>query len=152
MAGNLTKTAIDGVGQVDRETYLCDGEFIGFGLRVRPTGSRSSVCLFRPGGGRVAKQQRVTVGSYGTISARDKARKLAGDVARDRGPAETIRNERTTERRAKSTKVEALVPLFIEQNHGARGNRWADEAGRTLTFDAVRKWGQCTLGMFRPTT
>ena len=33
-----------------------------------------------------------------------------------------------------------LVPLFVEQHHRARGNRSADEAGRTLSFDLAKRW------------
>lgn len=149
MGERLTKKAIDGALPKPAEYHVWDGEIRGFGLRIRPSGARSFVYHYRPGGGRASPKRKVTIGSYGEITvdqAREKAKKLAGDVAHDRDPAADIRATRHANAKARETTVTALVPLFIEQHHRARGNRWADEAGRTLTFDAVRKWGPRSVG------
>ena len=143
MSGRLTKKAIDTAPVSDREAYLWDGELRGFGLRIRPSGARSFVYIYRPGGGRAAPKRKVTIGTYGTITleqARAKARRLAGDVAHSRDPALEIRANREARSVATKTTVSVLVPLFVEQHHRARGNRSADEAGRTLSFDLAKRW------------
>ena len=143
MGDRLTKKAIDTASVSDREAYLWDGELKGFGLRIRPTGARSFVYVYRPGGGRAAPKRKVTIGTYGAITleqAKAKARRLAGDVAHNRDPALEIRAGREAQSVASKTTVSVLVPLFVEQHHRARGNRSADEAGRTLSFDLVKRW------------
>jgi integrase len=152
MGDRLTKRLLDAAKPNNKEQYLWDGEIRGFGLRIRPSpltapsefGARTFVYVYRPGGGRAAPKRRVTIGSYGEITlekARERAKQLAGDVAHARDPAAEIKASRRAKAAAAKSTVRVLVPLFVEQHHRARGNRWADEAGRTLTFDAVRKWG-----------
>jgi integrase len=73
-----------------------DGELTGFGVRVRPSGSKSFVVVYRTGG-RNSPLRRVTVGAVGKIDvdvARSEARRIlagaelgqdrAGDLARSR--------------------------------------------------------------------
>jgi integrase len=97
MARNrITKRTIDAL-QVDGRDYVAwDGELTGFGVRVRPSGSKSFVVVYRTGG-RNSPLRRVTVGAVGKIDvdvARAEARRIlagaelgqdrAGDLARSR--------------------------------------------------------------------
>ncbi|QQS10733.1 MAG: site-specific integrase [Rhodospirillales bacterium] len=153
MSDRLTKRSIDAARPGPREVVLWDGEIRGFGLRIRPSGVRSFVYVYRPGGGRASPKRRVTIGSHGEITLEDarlKAKKLAGDVAHDRDPAKEKRAKRRAKASAAASTVAGLVPLFAEQHHRARGNRWADEAERTLKFDAVRKWGSRSVAEIEP--
>jgi integrase len=97
MARNrITKRTIDALLADGRDYVAWDGELTGFGVRVRPSGSKSFVVVYRTGG-RNSPQRRVTVGAVGKIDvdvARSEARRIlagaelgqdrAGDLARSR--------------------------------------------------------------------
>ena len=53
----------------------------GFGVRVRATGSKSFVAVYRTGG-RNSPQRRITIGSVGKIEA-EKAREEAKSIIRN---------------------------------------------------------------------
>jgi integrase len=71
-AGRITKRTVDSLKATGREYVHWDGELKGFGVRVRPSGAKSFVTVYRTGG-RNAPLRRVTIGAVGTIEA-DKAR------------------------------------------------------------------------------
>jgi hypothetical protein len=97
MARNrITKRTIDALQADGRDYVAWDGELTGFGVRVRPSGSKSFVVVYRTGG-RNSPLRRVTVGAVGKIDvdvARSEARRIlagaelgrdrAGDLARSR--------------------------------------------------------------------
>lgn len=65
MARNrITKRTIDALLADGRDYVAWDGELTGFGVRVRPSGSKSFVVVYRTGG-RNSPQRRVTVGAVG---------------------------------------------------------------------------------------
>lgn len=69
----------------------------GFGVRVRPTGARSFVVVYRAGSGRAAPVRRITIAAVGKIApekARTRAQATLGLVAQGRDPA----GEKATER------------------------------------------------------
>jgi len=97
MANRITKRTVDAARPKDREYFLWDGELLGFGLRVLPSGVKSFVAKYRLGPGRRAPVRRVTIGKQGKLTpdaAREQARKLA-DVVRGDDPA----GERARQRR-----------------------------------------------------
>ena len=115
----LTKRTVDAAAPAAAGDYFVwDTELAGFGLRVRASGRKVFVAQYRVNGGRGAKQRRVNVGTYPTLSV-DKARgkaadvlaeaQLGGDPARARDKA-----------RAAST-VGELIDLWLEE--GAHINR-----------------------------
>jgi len=98
MANRITKRTVDAAQPKDREYFLWDGELLGFGLRVLPSGVKSYVAKYRLGPGRRAPVRRVTIGKHGKLTAdaaRERARKILADVVRGDDPA----GERTRLRR-----------------------------------------------------
>jgi integrase len=98
MANRITKRAVDAAKPEDREYFLWDGELLGFGLRVLPSGVKSYVAKYRLGPGRRAPVRRVTIGKHGKLTAdaaREWARKILADAVRGDDPA----GERTRQRR-----------------------------------------------------
>src|SRR5262249_41043365 len=90
MANRITKRAVDAAQPKDREYFLWDGELLGFGLRVLPSGMKSYVAKYRLGPGRRAPVRRVTIGKHGKLTAdvaRQRAREILADVVRGDDPA-----------------------------------------------------------------
>jgi|WetSurMetagenome_2_1015567.scaffolds.fasta_scaffold00986_21 integrase len=84
----ITKRLVDSVEPVDKEQFFWDKELKGFGLRVKPSGSKSYVIQYRNKSGR---SRRYSIGLHGRLTpdeARDEAKKLLGDVERGLDPAE----------------------------------------------------------------
>ena len=79
-AGRITKRTVDGLRASGKEFVCWDGELTGFGVRVRPSGSKSFVAVYRTGG-RDTPLRRVTIGAVGKIEA-DKAREEARKIIR----------------------------------------------------------------------
>jgi hypothetical protein len=93
----LTKRSIDSLPDTDdRETVIWDVDLPGFGLRIKPTGTKSFLIQYRNANGR---SRRVTLGRYGVLTpeeGRGLARHLLADVARGQDPAEARRADRQT--------------------------------------------------------
>jgi len=112
----LTKTVVDAALPQATEFAVWDSELKGFGLRVRPTGARSYVVVYRPAGqGRRAAVRRVTIGAAGKITpdqARTAAKRILGSIAHGDDPAA----DRAEERRAATMKdlAEAFLCEHVE--------------------------------------
>lgn len=76
--GRITKRTVDALQTTGKEYVHWDGELTGFGVRVRATGAKSFVAVYRTGG-RNSPQRRVTIGAVGKIEA-DKAREEARTI------------------------------------------------------------------------
>jgi len=84
----LTKRQIDSIKPGDREQVFWDTEVKGFGLRVRPGGSRVFVVQYRNAAGRTRK---LSLGRYGRLTpaeARSLAKQRLAEVAKGEDPAE----------------------------------------------------------------
>ncbi len=79
-AGRITKRTVDSLHRTGKEYVHWDGELTGFGVRVRASGSKSFVAVYRIGG-RNSLLRRVTIGAVGKIEA-DKAREEAKSIIR----------------------------------------------------------------------
>lgn len=79
-AGRITKRTVDSLRSAAKEYVHWDGELTGFGVRVRASGTKSFVAVYRTGG-RNTPLRRVTIGAVGKIEA-DKAREVAKNIIR----------------------------------------------------------------------
>ena len=89
--GKISKRTVDAAAADKRDTYLWDSELAGFGMKVTPTGKKVYLVQYRIGGRR-GQTRRVTIGRHGSPwtpkTARKEAKRLLGDVASGRDPAE----------------------------------------------------------------
>jgi hypothetical protein len=66
MAGQrITKRVVDSLKPRQGEYAVWDAQMPGFGVRVRPTGAKSYVVVYRAGSGRGAPVRRYTIGGVG---------------------------------------------------------------------------------------
>lgn len=120
----ICKSSVDAVRQGERDTYLWDIEFAGFGLKVTPKGSKVYLVQYRVGG-RKGRTRRVTIGKHGAPwtdpttgiaktltpdTARSEAKRLLGLAAAGCDPAE----EKTQARQDPT--ISELCDLYLE--HG----------------------------------
>ena len=79
-AMKLTKRAVDTLAPSSKTIIHFDKDLAGFGLRITPSGARSWIVQYRPGGGgRGQTARRMTLGSISTLTP-DEARRVARDV------------------------------------------------------------------------
>jgi hypothetical protein len=93
----ITKRTVDALQSTGREFTAWDDTVSGFGVRVRPTGAKSYVVVYRAGTGRGAPVRRYTIAAVGKITpelARARAKVVLGAVAHGHDPA----NRKTAER------------------------------------------------------
>ncbi|MBK8086490.1 MAG: tyrosine-type recombinase/integrase [Devosia sp.] len=96
-AGRITKRTVDALQVTGKDYVHWDGELIGFGVRVRATGAKSFVAVYRTGG-RNSPQRRVTIGAVGKIEA---------DKARDEAKSIILQAELGQDRAAEKAKLRA---------------------------------------------
>jgi integrase len=90
----LTKRSIDALKPNEDDAVYWDPELRGFGLRVKPSGSKSFVIQYR---NRQGRSRRLTVGQYGRMTpdeARREARRHLSEVERGFDPAEQVLQEK----------------------------------------------------------
>jgi integrase len=95
----VTKRVVDRLIPRATEFTVWDGKLPGFGVRVRPTGAKSFVVVYRAGSGRGAPVRRYTIASVGRIApeqARRRAQAILGAVAHGLDPASDKATERGT--------------------------------------------------------
>ena len=126
------------------EYFLWDGDLIGFGLRVLPSGVKTYVARYRLGPGRRAPVRRVTVGKHGKMTpdtAREAARKHLADVVHGGDPA----GDRTRRRRELS--ITELAERYIAEHvrlHNKPGT--AVEFERLVNARIVTAFGSKRVG------
>ncbi|MCZ6593169.1 MAG: integrase arm-type DNA-binding domain-containing protein, partial [Alphaproteobacteria bacterium] len=101
----LTKRRVEALKAPEKDVFAWDSELRGFGVRVKPTGSRSYIVQYRNEYGR---SRRHTIGQHGhlaTEEARTLAKQLLASVARGDDPADERRAMRTV----------PTVAEFVEQ-------------------------------------
>lgn len=113
----ITKRVVDNTHPTAVEFTVWDDDLTGFGLRVRPSGAKSYVIVYRAGTGRAAPVRKVTLGSVGKITpdeARGFAKKALGSVAHGKDPA----SDRAQAR--KGMTVKDLVETFLVEHSGLK--------------------------------
>jgi len=93
----ITKRTVDALQPSCNEFTVWDNAVTGFGVRVRPSGAKSYVVVYRAGAGRGAPVRRYTIAAVGKITserARTRAKIILGAVAHGHDPA----NQKTDER------------------------------------------------------
>src|SRR5439155_9556317 len=86
----LSKRVVDSLQPKASEYTQWDEALTGFGVRVRPTGVKTYVIVYRAGTGRKAPVRKVTLGAVGKLTpdtARTLAQKALGSVAHGKDPA-----------------------------------------------------------------
>jgi integrase len=104
---------VDRLKGSQQEYALWDAKMPGFGVRVRPTGSKTYVVVYRAGSGRGAPFRRFTIAPVGKITpetARRRAQTILGAVAHGRDPA----GEKATERGTQT--VAELAERFMAEH------------------------------------
>lgn len=95
----ISKRTVDALKSKNSEFTLWDSAVTGFGVRVRPTGAKSYVVVYRAGAGRGVPVRRYTIAAVGKItpeSARSRAKAILGAVAHGHDPANQKNTERDT--------------------------------------------------------
>ncbi len=95
----ISKRTVDALKTTEREFTMWDDVVSGFGVRVRPTGSKAYVIVYRAGSGRGAPVRRFTIAAVGKITpeqARARAKAILGSVAHGHDPADQKTTERGT--------------------------------------------------------
>jgi hypothetical protein len=93
----ITKRTVDALKANGSEFTVWDGAVPGFGVRVRSSGAKSYVVVYRAGSGRGAPVRRYTIAAVGKITperARARAKAVLGSVAHGHDPA----GQKATER------------------------------------------------------
>jgi Arm DNA-binding domain len=93
----ITKRAVDALKSNGSEFTVWDDSVTGFGVRVRSTGAKSYVVVYRAGAGRGAPVRRYTIATVGKITperARACAKVILGSVAHGHDPADQKTIER----------------------------------------------------------
>src|SRR5262249_10954207 len=106
----ISKRLLHGLQATDRDYIVWDCELHGFGVRVRPSGSKSCVVQYRAGRGRKAPSRRMTIAAVSKLppeEARGIAKRIIGDVARNDDPAA----DRTRKRREMTMREVASLYL-----------------------------------------
>lgn len=124
----LTKRTIDATRPEAERFTVWDNELKGYGLRVEPTGTKTFVVRYRPGGGRRAPLRQFKVGRYGKLTpeeARDEASRILAAAELGQDP----QADRAAERRILT--VAELCDLYLKEGV-------ATKKESTLKLDRIR--------------
>ena len=142
--GKIMKSTVDALEPKCRadgslaDGYLWDSELKGFGCKVTPGGKKVFIVQYCIGG-RAGKDQRVTLGIHGKITA-DQARKMAlaelGKIAMGQDPAAAKRMER---RRLEGETFADVAKRYLSMN--GKNNKTWPETRRILERDAIPALG-----------
>jgi integrase len=134
-AQRITKRTVDSLQANGNEFMLWDDSVSGFGVRVRATGAKSYVVVYRAGAGRGAPVRRYTIAAVGKITpegARARAKVILGAVAHGHDPA----NQKTAERG--SPAVAELADRFMADHVQAKRKAGTAEFYRDILDRIVK--------------
>ena len=113
----LTKRVVDNLEASETEYVAWDADLPGFGVRVRPSGAKSFIAVYRAGSGRKAPQRKLTIASVAKITpeeARVQAKKTIGAAAGGADPAALKSIER------KTLTIADLIDVFLSDHVEAK--------------------------------
>lgn len=125
----ITKRTLDAAEPGERDYFVWDTSFAGFGFKVTPKGRKSFIYQYRlpaPGEAAQTPPVRYTIGRYGNITpdqARKAAEKLAGMVAHGIDPRANDRERVNAAKEVKRVAAEQ-VRLETELAFGRYADRW----------------------------
>ncbi|WP_158228790.1 integrase family protein [Bradyrhizobium sp. Y36] len=125
----ITKSLVDGLEKKASEYTVWDAKLPGFGVRVRSTGAKSFIIVYRAGTGRTAPVRRYTVAAVGKLApeaARTQAKILLGNIANGADPAAEKRANRP--KRDRLT-FDELAQLYLDQYAKVRKSSWKNDEG-----------------------
>jgi integrase len=143
-AKRITKRIVDGVRATGRDYIIWDGELPGFGLRARPSGSKSYVVQYRAGRGRKAPSRRMTIASAAKLTpdeARILAKRIIGDVARSDDPA-----ARQSRKRREMTIREVAAAYLSDHVKPHNKASWGNEIELILNTRILPAFGTKRIG------
>jgi hypothetical protein len=119
----ITKRVVDATNSTDRDVLVWDAELPGFGLRVKPSGTKSYVLQYRNQEGR---SRRLTIGRHGPVTterAREKALRLLANIAEGADPADEKADAR------KAPTVAELTARYLAEGRADKPTKKALELG-----------------------
>jgi integrase len=134
----LTKSAIDTLPVLSKDTVYWDAGLPGFGVKVTPKGKKVFIVLYRTGGAG-SRLRKYTIGPYGRITpamARAQAQKIFAARLDGRDPAAEKANSK---RRQVVDRVDGLVEAFIAERLSSL--RSGPRVARRLRGDVIPRWG-----------
>lgn len=128
-AQTITKTLVDSLETRGAEYTVWDAKLTGFGVRVRPTGAKTFLIVYRAGTGRTAPFRRYTIGAVGKIApdaARAQAKALLGSIANGADPASEKRAKRP---KTEDVSFERLCELYLDEYAKPNKSSWKNDEG-----------------------
>ncbi len=123
----------------DKEITLWDDRVKGLGCRIRPSGKRTFVVMYRSP--ETGKLTRLTLGAFGPVTldaARTRAKKALGEVADGKDPAREKRRKIELARVTGRTMSELADDYLRDANAGYVTYRGRPKKPSTLAIDAGR--------------
>lgn len=127
----ITKRTLDAAEPGERDYFVWDTGFTGFGFKVTPKGRKVFIYQYRmpaPGEAEKTAPTRYTIGKYGAITpdqARKRAEQLAGMVANGIDPRSEDKERVAAAKDAKRA-AEQQAKLETELAFSAYADRWLD--------------------------
>ncbi len=134
----LTKSAIDNLPVLEKETVYWDAGLPGFGVKVTPKGRKVFLILYRVAGAG-SRLRKYTIGPYGRVTlpmARAQAQRIFAARLDGRDPAEEKKQSR---RRLVVDGVDDLVETFIREHVAKIGT--SRRIASLLRRDVIAHWG-----------
>ena len=134
----LTKSAIDDLPVLSKDTVYWDAGLPGFGVKVTPKGRKVFLVMYRLAGAG-SRLRKYTIGPYGRVTlpmARAQAQKIFAARLDGRDPADEKLQSR---RRLVVDRVDDLVETFIREH--VSGTRTARRITNLVRRDVIPHWG-----------
>jgi integrase len=135
---HLTKSAIDSLPVLSKDTLYWDAGLPGFGVKVTPKGRKVFLVMYRLAGAG-SRLRKYTIGPYGRVTlamARAQAQKIFAARIDGRDPAEEKKQSR---RRLVVDRIDDLVETFIRER--VSQIRTERKVSNSLRRDVLSRWG-----------